>query len=177
MQYWEQYDKGQWKLSDPVNLAFKEGYRHTFNVRLTLDLGTPDLIFNLVEVAPWSPRFTENVTAGESGIYYWEDLKYVATLYNKNPEEDNYKLMRYGTWKEDSQESAQGKWVFPLWDDIIVPANESAQIFNDGNFVIVRKGAAENPYTIKQGDKNLDDTDLVKTEKPETSNPIKPKKR
>ncbi len=171
MQYWEQDENGQLKLSDPVNLAFKEGYRHTFNVRLTLDLGTPDLIFDLVEVAPWSPRFTENVTAGESGIYYWEDLKYVAELYNKNPGKDNYKLMRYGTWKEDSQEPTQGKWVFPLWDNIIVPANESAQIFNDGNFMIVRKGAADNQYTIKQEDKDLDDKDLVKTEKPETSNP------
>lgn len=171
MLYWEQDENGQWKLSDPVNLAFKEGYRHTFNVRLTLDLGTPDLIFDLVEVAPWSPRFTENVTAGESGIYYWEDLKYVAELYNKNPGKDNYKLMRYGTWKEDSQEPTQGKWVFPLWDNIIVPANESAQIFNDGNFMIVRKGAADNQYTIKQEDKDLDDKDLVKTEKPETSNP------
>ena len=173
MQYWEQDENEQWKLSDPVNLAFKEGYRHTFNVRLTLDLGTPDLIFDLVEVAPWSPRFTENVTAGESGIYYWEDLKYVATLYNKNPEEDNYKLMRYGTWKEDSQEPAQGKWVFPLWDDIIVPADESARIFKDGNFEIERKGATEHQYTIKKSGTELQDGDLVKsdTDTPEIPTP------
>lgn len=152
MRYWSKNTDGEWHLSDPVLLGFKEGYRHTINVQLKMDLGTPDLIFEPVEVSPWDHRFNESSTAGESGIYYWEDLKYVAGLHNENPGEENYKLMRYGTW------NAEGfKWVFPLWQDIVIPDDEPCQLFTHGNFEI-KCGE----YKITQGGTDITDELLKK---------------
>lgn len=152
MQYWSKDGNGEWHLSDRVLLGFKEGYRHTINVQLKMDLGTPDLIFKTVEVSPWGHTFNESSTAGESGIYYWEDLKYVAGLHNENPGEENYKLMRYGTW------NAEGSWVFPLWQNIVIPNGESYQLFTHDNFKIER-----GKHTITQNDTSIDDESLIKT--------------
>lgn len=153
MKYWSKDTEGNWHLSDPVLLGFKEGYRHTINVKLKMNLGTPDLIFNLVEVSPWgSYSFNENSTAGESGIQSWEDLKYVAGLHNENPGEENYKLMRYGTWSTDS------KWIFQLWRDIVIPTDDSYQLFTHDNFKIERGS-----YKITQGENPIKDEDLKKT--------------
>lgn len=153
MRYWEIDSKGEWHLSTPVNLAFKSGYRHTFNVELVNKLDKQEILFHEVTVSPFIWYFNEKVTAAESGIYNWSDLKWAAKTYNESSSENNHKLWRYGKYID-------GKWEFQLWRNIKIPEDEESQIFKDSNFQINR---GSSNYEITQNGAKIDDKDLVKT--------------
>ena len=127
-------------------LRFWKGYHTTFKVRLISGNETFDLLFENVTVSSFSPwgKF-DDPSLAESGIYSGEDLAALAATYNKNPDENNYRLLRYGRFEGS-------KWIFPIWCRIDIPVEQPLPQFVNSNFEILKKDGS---YGIYQGEEDV----------------------
>lgn len=124
---WKTDDEGNMKeVKEP--LRFSTGVHLLINVRINKTADKRELLFQNIEVVPWTVSFDEDNTASESGIYTWDDLVSLVDIFNEDSSEQNYRLMKYGQWDGN-------KWKFKLWknievDDSMLPLPEfKSEIF------------------------------------------------
>ncbi len=128
IQYWMTDDKGESQLMTS-DLSFKPGYHTVFDVKLVENLDKKEILFQNITVSDWIFKYNDEITASESGINTWEDLTASAEVFNEDPSQKNYRLMKYGTWNGS-------RWVFKLWNDITVSEELELPQFDNGDFEI-----------------------------------------
>lgn len=153
MNYWSLNQEGKWTFIENADICFMPNYHLVFNVELVSQLEEREILFHAVEAFPWGGRFDENLTLKESGIYTWDDLVALSEVYEEDSSQQNYRLLKYGTWEDD-------KWIFKLWRDIDVEAGTDIPKFNAGQFKIDFQ-----TYSITVGGQKLDSDSFRGTNK------------
>ncbi|MCS2892349.1 hypothetical protein NXY11_12575 [Parabacteroides faecis] len=148
MNYWSLNQEGKWTFIESADIRFMVNYHLVFNVELVSQLEEREILFHAVEAFPWGGRFDENLTLKESGIYTWDDLVALSEVYKEDSSPQNYRLLKYGTWKD-------GKWIFKLWRHINVEEDTDIPKFNEGQFEIDFQ-----TYSITVGGRGLKPSDF-----------------
>lgn len=161
----------------PESMLYGDEYRSLefisgCHLTVTVVLGNwnnPEVNFRPVLVEKWDELDLKDLNVNQIGVYTANELEELVEAYNKNPENTNLTLWKYGIFSDS-------KWTFYLWKNLTI--NDGSKIFDNTTTptklkFTERSGYSfifkSNNHTITYGNKeyNIDQ----KGQLPEKSNP------
>lgn len=103
------------------SLEFLSGCHLTVTVVLG-DWDNPEVNFRPVLVEKWDELDLKDLNVNQIGVYTADELEELVEAYNKNPENTNLTLWKYGIFSDS-------KWTFYLWKNLTI--NDGSKIFDN----------------------------------------------